>query len=129
MEYLYQTALSLHKFFCLIFVGFVLVYFYISQRKFSPNYIKTIRLFLPAYYMVMALIAFTGLVILPIFDFKMSLAVVLMSVLFVYLIAINAIGYKKFKRAWKDKDFEIYKKFMRIVTALNLAFIALVSFI
>ena len=130
MQELYTTALALHKFFVVFFAVLLPVYLFLTRYGNGENaYIKRIRLFLPFFYTILACIIFTGAVLLPVLEFKLNYKIILMIIAVIAIIATNAIDYKKLKKAYFTKNFDLYKREIAKIIITNLILILIVSFI
>lgn len=110
MQELFKLTLSLHIWFLIVFVIFSFVGLVLVGMKFKNNtYAKRIRLFFPAYYFLFSCVFFTGVVLLAIYKFQMSVYVFLMILAWVFILATSILSYKKFKTiAQKHKVFKIF---------------------
>lgn len=129
MSELYDMSLTLHKFFALLLFGLSIFHLILTQFGEGAKYAKRIRLFLPTYYSVMAMLFTTGATLLPILKFQLSLSIVVMIVVFVAMIAIGAIGFKALKKAYYTKNYPPFKKKMRVLIGVNLIIILIASYI
>ncbi|PSM52177.1 putative membrane protein [Campylobacter blaseri] len=129
MMELYETSLSLHKFFALLVFLMSILHLILTQFGEGPKYAKRIRLFLPAYYSVMAMLFVTGANLLPILRFNFSYSVIVMIIVFIVMIGFGAIGFKALKRAYYTKNYSPFKKKMRNLIMINLIIILIASYI
>lgn len=129
MEELYATSLMLHKFFIICLFFLTLIYLYLTQVGSGVKLVKRIRIFLPTYYSLMAAVAFTGIIILPILRFQLSHKVIMMIVVFFVILVLSIMGYKWLKKGWRSRNLAWYKKRMVIILSVNLVLILITWFI
>ena len=127
MDYLYTSALKFHLFFIIAFCALTLYYIWLVWRPAGERYVRNIRLFLALYHCVLAIVIFTGVVILPIFGFAVSASVWLMILLSALIIASSVVLYKSFKRTWHSREFGAFRSLATRVLLINLAMIVAVS--
>ena len=106
LSQLYELARSIHiglafTLLALVAAHFCLINFGVN----SPAYAKRIRLFLPAYYAFLAAMMLTGLLLMSVFYFYPSLKALVMIAVWVILIGLGAMEFKRLKAAIKKKNF------------------------
>lgn len=125
---LFTTALSLHKGFVYILLALVILHFCLIHFGVnSPNYAKRIRLFLPTYYMFLAALLMTGLLMMSAYYFAMTLKSAVMLVVLALLIGLGAMEFKKLKIAMKSRNFIEFRKKTRLKVLLDLVLIIIAS--
>lgn len=116
MSETYVFSLDLHLAFCkailAMFAIHLVLVFMGNTAKFS--YIKRLMLFLPSYYLFMALIFFTGILNLAISEFSLSLSILVMILAWFALLFLGILGFKRLKRVRKDRNFFEFKRFMAL---------------
>ena len=125
---LYELARSIHiglafALLALVAAHFCLINFGIN----SPAYAKRIRLFLPAYYAFLAAMMLTGLLLMSVFYFYPSFKALVMIALWVLLIGLGAMEFKRLKTAIKTKNFVDFRAKMRLKIAADLLLILIAS--
>ena len=125
---LYELARSIHiglafTLLALVAAHFCLINFGVN----SPAYAKRIRLFLPAYYAFLAAIMLTGLLLMSVFYFYPSLKALAMIAVWVILIGLGAMEFKRLKAAIKTKNFAAFRAKMRLKIAADFVLILIAS--
>ena len=125
---LYELARSIHiglafTLLALVAANFCLINFGIN----SPAYAKRIRLFLPTYYAFLAAMMLTGLLLMSVFYFYPSFKALVMIALWVLLIGLGAMEFKRLKTAIKTKNFVDFRAKMRLKIAADLLLILIAS--
>lgn len=125
---LYKLALSLHINFVFILIGLIVLHFCLVQFGVnSASYAKRIRFFLPTYYMFLAAILLTGLLMMSAYYFHLSLRSVVMIAALTLLIGLGAMEFKKLKLAMRTKNFIDFRKKMRFKILLDLILVFVAS--
>lgn len=113
MEQSYDIFLAFHLY-SLYASGFLMLfYLFLTQGGFSSEFyfIRRIVLFLPAYYLFLAIIFFTGFLLLALKSFEMNFYFALMIFLWFLILALAIFHYKQFKKA---RMLRRYKNFRMI---------------
>ncbi len=128
LSQLYELARSIHiglafTLLALVAAHFCLINFGVN----SPAYAKRIRLFLPAYYAFLAAMMLTGLLLMSVFYFYPSLKALAMIAVWVILIGLGAMEFKRLKAAIKTKNFAAFRAKMRLKIAADFVLILIAS--
>lgn len=128
LSQLYELARSIHiglafTLLALIAAHFCLINFGVN----SPAYTKRIRLFLPAYYAFLAAMMLTGLLLMSVFYFYPSLKALVMIAVWVILIGLGAMEFKRLKAAIKTKNFAAFRAKIRLKIAADFVLILIAS--
>ena len=125
---LYELARSIHI--GLAFTLLALVAAHFCLINFGVNslaYAKRIRLLLPTYYAFLAAMMLTGLLLMSVFYFYPSFKALVMIALWVLLIGLGAMEFKRLKTAIKTKNFVDFRAKMRLKIAADLLLILIAS--
>ena len=125
---LYELARSIHiglafALLALVAAHFCLINFGVN----SPDYAKRIRLFLPTYYAFLAAMMLTGLLLMSVFYFYLSLKALVMIAVWALLIGFGAMEFKRLKTAIKTKNFTDFRAKMRLKIAADFVLILIAS--
>ena len=125
---LYELARFIHiglafTLLALVAAHFCLINFGVN----SPAYAKRIRLFLPAYYAFLAAMMLTGLLLMSVFYFYPSFKALAMIAVWVILIGLGAMEFKRLKAAIKTKNFAAFRAKMRLKIAADFVLILIAS--
>ena len=128
LSQLYELARSIHiglafTLLALVAAHFCLINFGVN----SPAYAKRIRLFLPAYYAFLAAMMLTGLLLMSVFYFYPSFKALAMIAVWVILIGLGAMEFKRLKAAIKTKNFAAFRAKMRLKIAADFVLILIAS--
>ncbi|RRD54237.1 hypothetical protein [Campylobacter rectus] len=128
LSQLYELARSIHiglafTLLALVAAHFCLINFGVN----SPAYAKRIRLFLPAYYAFLAAMMLTGLLLMSVFYFYPSFKALAMIAIWVILIGLGAMEFKRLKAAIKTKNFAAFRAKMRLKIAADFVLILIAS--
>ena len=128
LSQLYELARFIHiglafTLLALVAAHFCLINFGVN----SPAYAKRIRLFLPAYYAFLAAMMLTGLLLMSVFYFYPSFKVLAMIAIWVILIGLGAMEFKRLKAAIKTKNFVAFRAKMRLKIAADFVLILITS--
>lgn len=128
LSQLYELARFIHiglafTLLALVAAHFCLINFGVN----SPAYAKRIRLFLPAYYAFLAAMMLTGLLLMSVFYFYPSLKALVMIAVWVILIGLGAMEFKRLKAAIKTKNFAAFRAKMRLKIAADFVLILIAS--
>ena len=128
LSQLYELARSIHIGLAFMLLALVAAHFcLINFGVNSPAYAKRIRLFLPAYYAFLAAMMLTGLLLMSIFYFYPSLKALVMIAVWVILIGLGAMEFKRLKAAIKTKNFTAFRAKMRLKIAADFVLILIAS--
>ena len=128
LSQLYELARFIHiglafTLLALVAAHFCLINFGVN----SPAYAKRIRLFLPAYYAFLAAMMLTGRLLMSVFYFYPSLKALVMIAVWVILIGLGAMEFKRLKAAIKTKNFAAFRAKMRLKIAADFVLILIAS--
>ncbi len=128
LSQLYELARFIHiglafTLLALVAAHFCLINFGVN----SPAYAKRIRLFLPAYYAFLAAMMLTGLLLMSVFYFYPSFKALAMIAIWVILIGLGAMEFKRLKAAIKTKNFAAFRAKMRLKIAADFVLILIAS--
>lgn len=128
LSQLYELARFIHiglafTLLALVAAHFCLINFGVN----SPAYAKRIRLFLPAYYAFLAAMMLTGLLLMSVFYFYPSPKALVMIAVWVILIGLGAMEFKRLKAAMKTKNFAAFRAKMRLKIAADFVLILIAS--
>lgn len=128
LSQLYELARFIHiglafTLLALVAAHFCLINFGVN----SPAYAKRIRLFLPAYYAFLAAMMLTGLLLMSVFYFYPSLKALVMIAVWVILIGLGAMEFKRLKAAIKTKNFAAFRAKMRLKIAADFVLMLIAS--
>ena len=128
LSQLYELARSIHiglafTLLALVAAHFCLINFGVN----SPAYAKRIRLFLPAYYAFLAAMMLTGLLLMSVFYFYPSFKALAMIAIWVILIGLGAMEFKRLKAAIKTKNFAAFRAKIRLKIAADFVLILIAS--
>lgn len=128
LSQLYELARSIHIGLAFMLLALVAAHFcLINFGVNSPAYAKRIRLFLPAYYAFLAAMMLTGLLLMSVFYFYPSFKVLAMIAIWVILIGLGAMEFKRLKAAIKTKNFAAFRAKMRLKIAADFVLILIAS--
>ena len=128
LSQLYELARFIHIGFAFTLLALVAAHFcLINFGVNSPAYAKRIRLFLPAYYAFLAAMMLTGLLLMSVFYFYPSLKALVMIAVWVILIGLGAMEFKRLKAAIKTKNFAAFRAKMRLKIAADFVLILIAS--
>ena len=128
LSQLYELARFIHiglafTLLALVAAHFCLINFGVN----SPAYAKRIRLFLPAYYAFLAAMMLTGRLLMSVFYFYPSFKALAMIAIWVILIGLGAMEFKRLKAAIKTKNFAAFRAKMRLKIAADFVLILIAS--
>ena len=125
---LFELAKCIHLYVVFIIAALILVHFcLVNFNVNSPSYAKKIKLFLPAYYSFLAVIALTGLLLMSVFYFTPNIRSTTMIAAFFLLIGFGAMEFKWLKRAITNKNFTDFRKKARIKIEADFILILIAS--
>lgn len=109
MEQSYEFFIAMHVY-SLYANGFLMLFYLYLTQNFSQEFyfIKRIRLFLPIYYMFLAITLFTGCLLWAVGQFEINLYMVLMWLCWIAIFALAIYQFVLFKKA---RLFRRYIKF------------------
>ncbi len=105
MDELFNTTIKFHT----AFVGILLIlavinYFFINDKLDYKGLVKRVRTILPIYYMFLAAVLFTGLVLLGVAKFTIHYSVIFMILVWFVILMMTIRRYKKFKSLRSDDE-------------------------
>ena len=124
---IFDLVLALHLY--SIYTSVVLVFFYmfLTQDNCTTefNFIRRIRLFLPIYYMFLAIVFFTGILMLALLNFNLNFYRILMIISWILILGLHIFQFKLFKKARSLRRYKSYKtySFFILISVLILFFI------
>ncbi|TQR30947.1 hypothetical protein DMB92_06910 [Campylobacter sp. MIT 99-7217] len=108
---IFNGVLALHIY-SLYASGF-LMFFYLTltQGSFTSefNFIRRIRLFLPVYYIFLAIVFFTGLLLLALKGFVLNTYIMLMIATWLIIFFLAIFQFILFKRARRSRRYNIFR--------------------
>ncbi|HJE66415.1 MAG TPA: hypothetical protein K8V51_05060 [Campylobacter avium] len=124
---IFELVLNLHIYSIYTVAFLMLFYLYLTQSNFSTefNFIKRIRLFLPIYYMFLAIVFFTGILMLALLNFELNHYRIFMIVSWCLILFLNILQYKSFKKARMYRRYKTYRTFSFFILLFNLILIVL----
>lgn len=109
---LYAQALPIHNGTMHLLLTLVAIYLILTQFGLNTkNYVLRIRYFLPIYHAILAVIIFSGLLLLSALNFGISERILRMILAVVLLIALSAAGFKRLKIYARQKELFKFRKF------------------
>lgn len=129
MADVYKDLVTFH----LSCVGFTLImlviYLAFTQYKRDDfSYIKRIRLMLPLFYMSLACLVLSGLVLWSFGGFKTDFATFFMIVTWIVILITSIKLFKEFKRARRLREYGFYKLYASFVLGVSILLILIQSF-
>lgn len=124
---IFELVLNLHIYSIYTVAFLMLFYLYLTQSNFSTefNFIKRIRLFLPIYYMFLAIVFFTGILMLALLNFELNHYSIFMIVSWCLILFLNILQYKSFKKARMYRRYKTYRTFSFFILLFNLILVVL----
>ncbi|WP_273404937.1 hypothetical protein [Campylobacter avium] len=124
---IFELVLNLHIYSIYTVAFLILFYLYLTQSNFSTefNFIKRIRLFLPIYYMFLAIVFFTGILMLALLNFELNHYRIFMIVSWCLILFLNILQYKSFKKARMYRRYKTYRTFSFFILLFNLILVVL----
>lgn len=124
---IFELVLNLHIYSIYTVAFLMLFYLYLTQSNFSTefNFIKRIRLFLPIYYMFLAIVFFTGILMLALLNFELNHYRIFMIISWCLILFLNILQYKSFKKARMYRRYKTYRTFSFFILLFNLILVVL----
>lgn len=124
---IFGLVLNLHIYSIYTVAFLMLFYLYLTQSNFSTefNFIKRIRLFLPIYYMFLAIVFFTGILMLALLNFELNHYRIFMIISWCLILFLNILQYKSFKKARMYRRYKTYRTFSFFILLFNLILVVL----
>lgn len=127
MSQSYDFFLLLHLY-SLYASGFLMLfYLFITQGNFTSEFlfIRRIRLFLPIYYLFLAFILFTGVLLLALKHFVLNVYFVLMIFAWIFIFALALFHFIQFKKARRLRTYTIFRwlSFVILLSEIALLFL------
>lgn len=123
MDKSYEFFLAIHLY-TLYASGFLMIFYLaLTQGNFKTefDFIRRIRIFLPVYYLFLALILFTGVLLLALNHFAMSVNFLLMIVAWFLIFALAIFHFILFKKARRARRYNTFRWMSIVVLLLELA--------
>jgi len=127
MEQSYEFFLALHLY-SLYASGFLMLFYLIlTQGNFKTEFvfIRRIRLFLPIYYLFLALILFTGALLLALNHFIFNLSFIFMILAWVLIFALAIFHFIQFKKARLKRSYASFRLLSFVILLLEIALLFL----
>ncbi len=126
-EEIHELIVALHLY-SLYATGFLMLFYLsLTQGSFKTEFvfIKKIRLFLPIYYVFLALIIFTGSLLLALNHFAMNFNIILMILSWVLIFALAIFHFIQFKKARKMRHYRVFRWLSFVILLCELALLVL----
>ncbi len=124
---IFDLVLALHLYSIYTSVFLVFFYMFLTQDNCTTefNFIRRIRLFLPIYYMFLAIVFFTGILMLALLNFNLNFYRILMIISWILILGLHIFQFKLFKKARSLRRYKSYKtySFFILISVLILFFI------
>ena len=105
MNQLFHLTLILHTAFVgIVFILAIVNYFVINGKLDYNALVKRVRTILPIYYLFLAAVVFTGLILLGISKFRIHYSVIFMVIVWFAILLTTIRRYKKFKSLKSDDE-------------------------
>lgn len=107
--------------------GFLMfVYLILTQGNFKTefDFIRRIRLFLPIYYTFLALMLFTGLLLLALKGFALNANNHYMISAWVIILALSIFQFKRFKKARSTRKYNAFRAWSFFILLFNMGLLA-----
>ncbi len=127
MDKSYEFFLALHLY-SLYASGFLMLFYLVlTQGNFKTEFvfIRRIRLFLPIYYVFLALMIFTGSLLLAIKQFQMYLNLWLMIFSWIFIFALAIFHFTQFKKARRLRRYITFRRISFVILFCELALLIL----
>lgn len=131
MDKSYDFFLALHLY-SIYASGFLMLFYLIlTQGSFKTEFIfiKRIRLFLPLYYLFLAIVLFTGSLLLALNHFATNLYFWSMIGAWILIFALAIFHFIQFKKTRKNKKYSFFRLLSFIILLLEIALLFLPSFL
>ncbi len=127
---IFEAVLALHIYSLYASGALMIFYLFLTQGPFKAefNFIRKIRLFLPIYYLFLSLILFTGLVLLALLHFHLSVKIIFMICSWILILSLNIFQYKLFKKARRFRRYAKFRAFSFFILIFCIALITLPFF-
>lgn len=127
----YDLFLALHLYSICVSGFLMLVYLVLTQGSFKTEFIfiKRIRLFLPLYYLFLAIVLFTGSLLLALNHFATNLYSWSMIIAWILIFALAIFHFIQFKKARKSKRYTFFRLLSFIILILEFILLFLPSFL
>ncbi len=109
----FDLVLALHLYSTYTSIFLVFFYIFLTQDSFTTefNFIKRIRLFLPIYYMFLAIVFFTGILMLALLNFELNTYRIIMIASWILILGLNIFQFKLFKKARSMRRYKSYRAY------------------
>lgn len=110
---IFDLVLALHLYSTYTSIFLVFFYIFLTQDSFTTefNFIKRIRLFLPIYYMFLAIVFFTGILMLALLNFELNTYRIIMIISWILILGLNIFQFKLFKKARSMRRYKSYRAY------------------
>lgn len=127
MNELIELSAQLHLIFVVVLIGLILINLYLLKSdKIFFKLSKRLELIAPQYYIVLAAIFFTGLIVMAVRQFSFSLIVWEMMIAWVVIVGLGIKNHKLYKKARLDAGSQnMYKALAFHKYLLDLALVAI----
>jgi len=127
MNELIELSAQLHLIFVVVLIGLILINLYLLKSdKIFFKLSKRLELIAPQYYIVLAAIFFTGLIVMAVRQFSFSLIVWEMMIAWVVIVGLGIKNHKLYKKARLDAGSQnMYKALAFRKYLLDLALVAI----
>jgi hypothetical protein len=132
MNEMLSMAISLHIFIISMTILVALYMIYASKKlKDSIKYINRIKYLQPQYLMLVSSIVFTGIAVMAVehFDFRPSLILMIIAVLFIYFTSIKIHMLRKQTNSDLDADMQFLREYVTSKYLKDIALIVVVAII
>ena len=122
----YQFFLALHLYSVYASGVLMLIYLVLTQGSFRTefDFIRRIRMFLPIYYFFLAVVFFTGILLLSMVHYEASAIVKRTISAWVVILALSIFQFVLFKKARKIKRYRRFRMMSFFILLFNLLLLA-----
>lgn len=120
MTYTYDVLLKFHYILSIVLIVLTFVLLFLSQKGDGISLVKRVRYLYPLYSGVLAGIILTGIIMMPILDFKISFKIFIMIVASLLIPALLGAGFSALKKAYYTRHYKTYKDKMKIFITIIL---------
>ena len=117
---IWQDVLNLHIYSIYASRFLIIIYIFLTQYFVDEfKFIYRIRVFLPIYYMFLAFVCFTGILLLALKNFDISFYDIFMIFAWILILYLAIKNYKNFKKARKTKKYKIFSMTSSMILVLS----------
>ena len=122
---MYEFFTAIHLYSIYTTVCLMLLYLVLTQRaiKTEFDFIRSIRIFLPLYYTFLAIIFFTGSLLLALRAFYLDASNYLMIAAWILILGLNIFQFKLFKKARTLRRYTVFKIASLLILCVDLGLI------